>query len=77
MELILEDDSTSAKSMKIAIKSCWIFLVTMFSLSNIGACSNVCFYLEYHYLPYDYKIIMECERGFIVIEVQNKAGDVF
>jgi hypothetical protein len=35
------------------------------------------FYLKYNYSPDDYKIIFECERGFIVIRVQDKAGNIF
>lgn len=35
------------------------------------------FYLEYEYKPLHYKIIIECERGFIVIAVENKNGEKF
>ena len=37
----------------------------------------MCVFIWNDYSPDDYKIIMECERGFIVIEVQDKAGNVF
>lgn len=30
------------------------------------------FYLEYEYFPLNYKIIIECERGFITICVKNE-----
>jgi hypothetical protein len=35
------------------------------------------FYLEYKYIPLDYKIIIECERGFIIISVTNQIGEKF
>ena len=35
------------------------------------------FYLEYEYMPLHYKIIIECERGFIVITVKNTNGEIF
>lgn len=78
MELILEDESISAKNMKNFHKIMLdIFGSDVQLVEYWGPVQMSVFYLEYHYLPCDYKIIMECERGFIVIEVQNKAGDVF
>lgn len=35
------------------------------------------FYLEYDYIPLKYKIVIECERGFIGITVENKNGEIF
>jgi len=35
------------------------------------------FYLEYEYMPLNYKIIIECERGFIVISAENQKGETF
>lgn len=35
------------------------------------------FYLEYEYLPSNYKIIIECERGVITICVKNEEGEMF
>lgn len=35
------------------------------------------FYLEYDYKPMNYKIFIECERGFITINVTNHEGKRF
>jgi hypothetical protein len=35
------------------------------------------FYLEYDYSPSRYKIIIECERGFITISVKDQAEKQF
>lgn len=37
----------------------------------------MCFYLEYSYLPSNYKIIIECERGVIDISVTDEVGKIF
>ncbi len=78
MELILEEKSISANSMR----NCHKIMLDIFGedvelVEYWGPVQMCVFYLEYHYSPRDYKIIMECERGFIVIEVQDKAGNVF
>ncbi|NLM17448.1 MAG: hypothetical protein GX221_07000 [Candidatus Riflebacteria bacterium] len=78
MELILEEESISANSMK----NCHKIMLDIFGddvrlVKYWGPVQMNVFYLEYHYSPCDYKIILECERGFIVIKVQNTDGDVF
>jgi len=35
------------------------------------------FYLEYIYISLNYKIVIECERGAIVIEVRDEEGKRF
>jgi len=78
MKLILEDESISANSMR----NCHKIMLDIFGddvelVDYWGPVQMCVFYLEYKYSPDDYKIIMECERGFIVIEVQDKVGNVF
>ncbi len=78
MELILEEESTSGNSMK----NCHRIMLETFGddvelVEYWGPVQMCVFHLEYHYSPSDYKIIIECERGFVTIEVQNKLGEVF
>lgn len=78
MELILEDQSISAKNMK----NCHRIMMEIFGdevklLNHWGPVQMCVFELEYLYIPLGYKIVMVCERGFLVIEVQDKEGNVF
>ncbi len=78
MELILEGTSLSDKSMK----NCHRKMLDVFGddielIDYWGPVQMCVFNLEYHYSPRDYTIIMNCERGFLVIEVLDKDGKIF
>jgi hypothetical protein len=78
MEHILEEESTSSNS----IRNCHKIMLDIFGgdvklVKYWGTVQMCVFYLEYHYFPGDYNIIMECECGFTVIEVPDEEGNVF
>lgn len=48
------------------------------SLVNYWGPVQMCvFYIEYEYLPKGYKIIGDCERGYITMTVKNNANQLF
>lgn len=42
-----------------------------------GPAQMCCFYLEYEYSPQKYKMILECQRGVITLDVKNQEGNTF
>lgn len=78
MELILQEESISAKNMK----NCHRIMMETFGdelelVGHWGPVQMNVFNLEYRYLPLDYTISLDCERGFITIQAQNKDGEIF
>lgn len=54
-----------------------IFGETVELISYYGPVQMCVFWFEYMYLPQNYKIRVECERGFIQIELINEDGKKF
>lgn len=53
------------------------FKDTIVLVKHWGPVQMCVFYLEYDYLINNYKIILECERGFLTIKVINQDGYIF
>jgi hypothetical protein len=78
MELIIEGESKANRGMKMSHDTLLdIFGDTVTLVKYWGPVQMCVFYLEYDYTPNQYKIIIECERGFITISVINQKGDHF
>ena len=78
MELMLDGDNRMNRGMRtcheMMIKN---FKNTVTLVKYWGPVQMCVFYLEYEYSKKPYKIILECERGFLTIEVEDQAGNVF
>ncbi len=78
MELIFEDESSANRGMKKSHEIMLNFFGNSVCLVKYWGPVQMCvFYLEYDYSPSCYKILIECERGFITISVNNQAGNRF
>jgi hypothetical protein len=78
MELIIEGDSRAISGMKLSHKIMLDFFGDTVCLVKYWGPVQMCvFYLEYDYSPSCYKIIIECERGFITISVREQTGRHF
>lgn len=78
MELILEGQSSANYGMKLCHKIMLEFFQDSVCLVKYWGPVQMCvFYLEYDYYPSCYKIILECERGFITILVKDQTGRHF
>ncbi len=78
MELIFEDESSANRGMKKSHEIMLNFFGNSVCLVKYWGPVQMCvFYLEYDYSPSCYKILIECERGFITISVKNQAGNRF
>lgn len=78
MELIIKGESIANHGMKLSHKLMLEFFKdTVCLVSYWGPIQMSIFYLEYDYSPSCYKIIIECERGFITISVKDQAGRCF
>ena len=78
MELIIEDNSKAASGMKKAHETMLDFFGEMVCLVKYWGPVQMCvFYLEYELSSFGYKIIIECERGFITISVKDQTGRCF
>lgn len=78
MELIIEGDSKATRGMKMAHETMLDFFGETICLAKYWGPVQMCvFYLEYDYSPSRYKIIIECERGFITISVKDQAEKLF
>lgn len=78
MELIIKGESIDNHGMKLSHKLMLDFFEdTVCLVSYWGPVQMCVFYLEYDYSPSCYKIIIECERGFITISVKNQDGRCF
>lgn len=78
-ELILEENTISAKNMRNVHNTIMKrFGSDELKLTNHGGPVQMSvFSLEYHYIPKDYLITFECERGFLVIIVEDKNDNYF
>lgn len=78
MELLLEGESKSIEGMKQCHKTMIKIFKEDIELVNYWGPVQMCvFYLEYHYVPYQFKIILECERGFLTLTVKNLEENSF
>ncbi len=78
MELVLDGDTRRNRGMRICHETMLKNFKNTVTLVNYGGPVQMCvFYLEYEYSKKPYKIILECERGFLTIEVEDQAGNVF
>ena len=78
MELILETNSTSALEMKNAHNTMLEVFRDLIKLENYyGPVQMGVWGLEYSYVLEQYKICIECERGFITITVKNDVDERF
>lgn len=78
MELLIETNSLSALEMKKAHKTMQEVFQDLICLDRYyGPAQMGVFGLEYSYLPDNYKIHIESERGIITIMVKNDENKVF
>lgn len=78
MELQLEGKSKSIDGMRKCHKTMLNIFKEDIQLVNYWGPVQMCvFYLEYNYVPHKYKIILECERGFITMNVKNQEDHIF
>jgi hypothetical protein len=78
MKLIVEDEIKASQGMKKIHETMLTFFGKTVELVNYwGPVQMGVFYLEYTYMPSQYKIVVECERGFITILVTNQVGNHF
>lgn len=78
MELKLEGESKSVNGMKKCHKTMLNIFGNHIELVKYGGPVQMCvFYLEYQYYSFNYKIIIECERGFITLKVKDKDNNTF
>lgn len=74
----LEGQSKAHLGMNSADELMRVYFEEEIMLVNYWGPVQMCvFYLEYIYLPLNYKIVIECERGYITIKVINKEGLIF
>ena len=74
----LEGQSKNHLGMRSADKLMRDHFKDTINLVNYWGPVQMCvFYLEYMYLPSKYKIMIECERGFITIQVTDEDGKRF
>ncbi len=78
MELILSEETISSRGMKHCHKTMIkTFKNTVVLTKYWGPVQMCVYYLEYDYMPKNYKIILECERGIITIKVSNQYKNEF
>lgn len=78
MELIIKDNSKATSGMRKAHETMLNLFGEIVCLVKYWGPVQMCvFYLEYEYMPNCYKIIIECERGFITISVKDQTGRCF
>lgn len=74
----LEGKSYEHQGMRRADRLMRDYFKDSVELVKYGGPVQMCvFYLEYDYLPLNYKIVIECERGVITICVNNQEGQSF
>lgn len=74
----LERQSKAHLGMRSADKLMRDYFKDKINLVNYWGPVQMCvFYLEYVFLPLNYRIVIECERGFITICIKNQENKRF
>lgn len=78
MQFIISDETPSKREMKRCHEIMLEIFKEQIELVKYWGPEQMCvFYLEYLEIKYNYKIVLECERGFITINVKNQDGAIF
>ncbi len=78
MELVLNTENQSGRGMQYINDTMKRIFKDTVVLENYWGPVQMCvFNLEYHYLPKNYIITFECERGVLVVEAKDPEGRRF